>query len=284
MTLVTRTGKGSELTWAELDGNFEHCLDRGNHTGTQPASTISDFNSAAGSVADAAVTAHVATLDPHPQYTTVAEASAAAPVQSVNGQTGAVDLSGAYAPLSHVGSGGSAHANAIAGGAAGFMSGADKTKLDGVAPGATANADTDSLAEGATNKYFTEGRVRGSLLTGLSLLTGGVISAADSVLSALGKLQKQISDAVTAIGGKQDTLVSGTNIKTVNGGSLLGSGDLVVSGSGMANPMTTAGDIIVGTSGGTPSRLGMGASLQVLRVNAAGTGLEYAAALREGRG
>lgn len=400
MTLVTREGKGSELTWDELDDNFIHCLDRANHTGTQPASTISDFNSAAGGVANAAVAAHVAATDPHTQYTTAAEAaaaapvqsvngetgavvlsaadvgadvagaaaaaigaheaaldphpqyltqtegdaryergltaganvtidrtdpdnpvisavgggggggavdsingqtgvvvldtddvaegvsnlyytnaraSAAAPVQSVNGQTGAVDLSGSYAPLSHVGSGGAAHANVVAGGAAGFMTGADKTKLDGIATGATANANTDSLAEGATNKYFTEGRVRGTVLTGLSLLTGGVISAADGVLSALGKLQKQISDAVTAIGGKQDTLVSGTNIKTVNGSSLLGAGDLAISGSGMANPMTSAGDIIVGGSGGTPARLGMGSALQALRVNSAGTGLEYAA-------
>lgn len=50
------------------------------------------------------------------------------------------------------------------------------------------------------------------------------------------------------------------------------------SGGGMANPMTTAGDIIVGTTGGTPSRLALGSALQTLRVNAAGTGLEYAAA------
>lgn len=109
---------------------------------------------------------------------------------------------------------------------------AEQAKLGGIAAGATANADTDSLAEGATNKYFTEGRVRSTVMTGLSLLTGGVISAADSVLSALGKLQNQISDAVTAIGGKQDALVSGTTLKTVNGNSLLGSGDLAISGSG----------------------------------------------------
>lgn len=32
---------------------------------------------------------------------------------------------------------------------------------------------------------------------------------------------------------KQDTLVSGTNIKTINGSSILGSGDLTVSGSGL---------------------------------------------------
>lgn len=42
--------------------------------------------------AAAAVTAHVAAADPHPQYTTTTEAAAAAPVQSVNAKTGAVML------------------------------------------------------------------------------------------------------------------------------------------------------------------------------------------------
>jgi hypothetical protein len=49
------------------------------------------------------------------------------------------------APSSHVSSGGAAHANAVAGGAAGFMTGADKTKLDGVAAGATANSSNATL-------------------------------------------------------------------------------------------------------------------------------------------
>lgn len=47
-----------------------------------------------------------------------------------------------YAPAAHVGAGGTAHANAVASGAAGFLTGADKAKLDGVASGATANAGT----------------------------------------------------------------------------------------------------------------------------------------------
>lgn len=120
---------------------------------------------------------------------------------------------------------------------------AEQAKLAGIAAGATANANTDSLGEGPTNKYFTEGRVRSTVLTGLSLLAGGAISAADSLLSALGKLQKQISDVVTAIGSKQDTLVSGTNIKTVNGNSLLGSGDLAVSGGGGGLTAGTSQDL-----------------------------------------
>ena len=39
----------------------------------------------------------------------------------------------------HEGAGGAVHANAVAAGAAGFMSGADKTKLDGIATGAEVN-------------------------------------------------------------------------------------------------------------------------------------------------
>jgi hypothetical protein len=35
-----------------------------------------------------------------------------------------------------------------------------------------------------------------------------------------------ISTTVTDISGKQNTLVSGTNIKTINGNSVLGSGDI----------------------------------------------------------
>lgn len=46
-------------------------------------------------------------------------------------------------------------------------------------------------------------------------------------------LNKPISnDTQSALNNKQDTLVSGTNIKTVNGESLLGSGDIVISGGG----------------------------------------------------
>jgi hypothetical protein len=128
---------------------------------------------------------------------------------------------------------------------------------------------TTDISEG-TNEYFTAARVRAVVLTGLSLATNAVISATDTVLSAFGKLQAQItanlstltshtsntsnphattkaqvglgnadntSDAnkpvstatQTALNAKQATLVSGTNIKTINGTSVLGSGDIVTS-------------------------------------------------------
>ena len=46
----------------------------------------------------------------------------------------------------------------------------------------------------------------------------------------------------TSIGNKQDTLVSGTNIKTINGESILGSGNITISGgsgSGLSEPWST---------------------------------------------
>lgn len=43
-------------------------------------------------------------------------------------------------------------------------------------------------------------------------------------------LQTAVSELQTAVAGKQDTLVSGTNLKTVNGMSLLGEGNVDISG------------------------------------------------------
>ena len=45
---------------------------------------------------------------------------------------------------------------------------------------------------------------------------------------------------------KQDLLVSGTNIKTINGNSLLGSGDLIISGGGSSN-LDGLTDVIITT-------------------------------------
>ena len=118
----------------------------------------------------------------------------------------------------------------------------EKSKLDGVAAGATANANTDSLAEGSTNLYHTAARVRAVVLTGLSLAVGTAVAATDTVLEAFGKLQKQINDLVASLAGKQATLVSGTNIKTLNGSTLLGSGDLAISGVSLSTVETFTGN------------------------------------------
>ena len=90
---------------------------------------------------------------------------------------------------------------------------------------------TDAVTEGTGNLYFTAQRVRDAVLTGLSTATNAVIAAGDSVLSAFGKVQKQITDLATTVGTKQDALVSASNIKTINSTSLLGAGNLVITAS-----------------------------------------------------
>lgn len=67
------------------------------------------------------------------------------------------------APSSHVGAGGSAHANATTS-VAGFMAAADKTKLNGIATGATANS-TDATLLARANHTGTQAA---STITGLA--------------------------------------------------------------------------------------------------------------------
>jgi hypothetical protein len=78
----------------------------------------------------------------------------------------------------------------------------------------------------------------------------------------------EVADAITAA-----TL--GSYLKTVGGSSLVGAGDIPV---GMANPMTTVGDLIVGGTSGAPVRLaGASGAMEYLRRNAANNGYEWAA-------
>lgn len=100
-------------------------------------STPVSKSSASGSydpagTAAAAVAAHEGAADPHPGYLTAAEGGAL------------------YAPAGHVGAGGTAHSTATAS-TAGFMASADKSKLDGVAAGATANASDAALRDRSTH-------------------------------------------------------------------------------------------------------------------------------------
>lgn len=53
----------------------------------------------------------------------------------------------------------------------------------------------------------------------------------------------------SALNGKQDKLTSGTNIKTVNGQSLLGSGDIAISAGGGSAPVLVDIDDITGSAG-----------------------------------
>lgn len=128
------------------------------------------------------------------------------------------------APISHVGTGDTAHANVVAAGAAGFMTGADKTKLDGVATSATANSSDATLLARANHT----GTQAFSTLTGLPAtlaghgITDAVLKTGDTMTGALilnanpsvalGAATKQYVDSqVSAASGLPITIVSGTS-------------------------------------------------------------------------
>lgn len=80
-------------------------------------------------------------------------------------------------------------------------------------------------------QYVRKNRTWVELVVPTPTVTWGTISG---TLSAQTDLQNALNAkaTVTQVNAKQNTLVSGTNIKTINGQSLLGSGDLVISGGG----------------------------------------------------
>lgn len=144
------------------------------HVGLANVDNTSDANKPVSTLqasADATVASNAAS-----DATTKANAAAAASV-----------------PIAHAGAGGTAHANVVAAGAAGFMTGADKTKLDGITTGAnlyvhpTGDGNLHVPATSTTNdaKVLTAGATAGSfswvLPTQLSSTTPAALAAAGTV-------------------------------------------------------------------------------------------------------
>jgi chitinase len=124
----------------------------------------------------------------------------------------------------------------------GVLSGADRTKLDGIAAGATANSTDAQLRDRATH-------------------TGT-------------QAQSTVVNLVSDLAAKQAALVSGTNIKTVAGVSVLGSGDLAVPGTLSAGDRTKFDSIATGATANS--------SDAVLLARANHTGTQSADTLTDG--
>lgn len=96
----------------------------------------------------------------------------------------------------------------------------------------TSAATTSDLAEG-TNLYFTAARVLATILAGLSTTTNAVITAADTVLTALGKLQAQITGNAAIPAGYIDGLKmvwnSATSISATSGTCYIQGSSAVIS-------------------------------------------------------
>lgn len=214
---------------------------RSDHRHAMP--TAAGVGADATGTAAAAVAAHAAAADPHPTYTTAAEAAAAAPVQSVAGRTGAVtlaaaDVSGAVSTSdfrlsdarewsaatvtqteAETGSSTARLAftplrvfQAIA---AWWAASASKTKLDGIAAGATVNSSDATLLARANHT----GTQAGSTVTGaytaagMTMATARILGRSTAATGAaeeitIGSGLTLSAGALTATGGGSGTVTS----------------------------------------------------------------------------
>ena len=105
---------------------------------------------------------------------------------------------------------------------AGVMSAADKTKLDGI----DMTTKQDKLTSGETIKTINGESILGSG----NLVIGGVDAytkaEADEKFATNTQITELTNNVSTLQNDKQDKLVSGTNIKTINGQSVIGEGNI----------------------------------------------------------
>lgn len=108
----------------------------------------------------------------------------------------------------------------------------------------TSLSKADTALQSYTEQY--KGTITGVSANGTSVATSGVAnipaastsaygvtklsSATNSTSTTLAATASSVKAAYDLANGKQEKLVSGTNIKTINGTSILGSGDITISG------------------------------------------------------
>lgn len=126
---------------------------------------------------------------------------------------------------------------------------ASESYVDNAVSGLASETYVDSAITEATSGLAETSAVTQQINNAVSGLASEVyvdsaITEATSGLAETSAVTQQINNAVSglasesyvdnAVSGKQDTLVSGTNIKTINNESILGSGDITVQGGGAA--------------------------------------------------
>jgi len=110
-----------------------------------------------------------------------------------------------------------------------FITSAELTKLSGIETGAEVNI-IESITINGTPVIVTNKDVSFTIPTKVSDLnndSGFITKSVDDLTN-----YTDTTTLNTALGGKQETLVSGTNIKTINNYSLLGSGNITIESSG----------------------------------------------------
>lgn len=193
-------------------------------------------------------------------------------VDSVNGQTGVVVLD-----ADDISDTSTTHK---------FVTSADITKLSnlsGTNTGDQTLPTRDSLGldtdDSVTFQSLTLGSATASRIASFDA-NKNIVSLATATYPDLTELSyvKGLTSAVqTQLNGKQATLVSATNIKTINGNSLLGSGDLTISGSSQwttsgSDIYYNTGKVFIGTTSSSAKVAIEGNLYPLLRLYNTGTG------------
>ncbi|MGI1661378.1 hypothetical protein ACRDNQ_03970 [Palleronia sp. KMU-117] len=206
MTEAERSKLSGVQAGATANATNAELRDRATHTGTQLASTISDFSGAADARVAAGIASHAAESDPHTQYQLREEKGAVGGYASLDG-TGKVPASqlpsfvddvieaADFASLPGSGETGKIYVT-LNDNKTFRWSGSAYVEIS-ASPGSTA-----AVPEDPSNLYFTAARVRETVLTGLSTATSAIIAATDTVLAAFGKLQAQITALMAVVDGK----------------------------------------------------------------------------------
>ena len=221
---------------SKFTGNPTYLADRANHTGVQVISTVTDLQTTLDGKQplNAVLTATTASFTTA-QETKLSGIAAGATANQTDlylidraNHTGTQPLASIDGLVTDLA--GKQPLTSVLTGTQESFTTALKTKLDGITTGATVNATDVDLRDRSTHT----GSQATSTITGL-----------DATLAA-----------------KQATLVSGTNIKTINGTSLLAGGDIVIDGDVVLNGI----QILNGKSGETvnlvPSDIGAATEAQ----------------------
>lgn len=106
---------------------------------------------------------------------------------------------------------------------------ANKSDLDSL--GISNISGLQSALDGKQNNLVSGTNVK--TINGQSILGSGNLTINSGVWGSISGSLSDQTDLQNALNSKQSALVSGTNIKTIGGVTLLGSGDLVVSANGL---------------------------------------------------
>ena len=103
----------------------------------------------------------------------------------------------------------------------------------GYATTSALNGKQDKLTSGTNIKTINGQSLLGSGNITIDGGSGGVSQEAfDSLVNTVDNIDADVAQLTKDVQEKQDKLVSGTNIKTINGQSLLGGGDITIEGGG----------------------------------------------------